>query len=276
MSKNKYCEIKDTMKKKIKWIALIPLFSLLLSCETGGGFLKRESVMDLKISDSKKKVISVMKFDDRSIGTKRYKPWRMGIPDMIMEALGAIPYYKVISREYITKQVLKEQEFQLLGATDQESAVKLGNLLNAQYIVIGSFQVFRNTLQIRSKVVSVKTGEMVKQTSAAGKLDNFFTLQNQIAVNISTAMNLRLTEDAKKKLIKKYDTKVLDASLANYRGEQKLEKIEVLKKRKKKKELKKVKEEAKKDFKEAIKLDTNYEKAKKNLAKIGLGIPVTL
>jgi TolB-like protein len=264
------------MKKKIKWIALIPLFSLLLSCETGGGFLKRESVMDLKISDSKKKVISVMKFDDRSIGTKRYKPWRMGIPDMIMEALGAIPYYKVISREYTTKQVLKEQEFQLLGATDQESAVKLGNLLNAQYIVIGSFQVFRNTLQIRSKVVSVKTGEMVKQTSAAGKLDNFFTVQNQIAVNISAAMNLKLTEDAKKRLIKKYDTKVLDASLANYRGEQKLEKIEVLKKRKKKKELKKVKEEAKKDFKEAIKLDTNYEKAKKNLAKIGLGIPVTL
>ncbi len=264
------------MKKKIKWLAAIPLFSLLLACETGGGFLKKESVMKLNIPDSEKKIISVMKFDDRSIGTRRYKPWRMGIPDMIMEALGAIPYYKVISREYMTRQVLKEQEFQLLGATDQDSAVKLGNLLNAQYIVIGSFQVFRNTLQITSKVVSVNTGEMIKQTSAAGKLDNFFTVQNQIAVNISTAMNLKLTEAAKKKLIKKYETRVLDASLANYRGEQKLEKIEVLKKKKKKEEVRKVKEEAKKDFKEAIKLDTNYEKAKKNLAKIGLGIPVTL
>lgn len=257
-------------------LAAISLISLVVSCETGGSYLKTESVMDLNVPDSEKKVISVIKFDDRSIGTMRYKPWRMGIPDMIMEALGAIPYYKVISRDYMTRQVLAEQEFQLLGATDQESAVKLGGLLNAEYIVTGSFQVFRNTLQIRAKVISVRTGEMIKQTSAAGKLDNFFTVQNQIAVNISTAMNLKLSEKAKSRLIGKYDTKVLDASLANYRGEQKLEKIEVLKKKKMKTELKKVKEEAKKDFKEAIKLDTNYEKAKKNLSKIGLGIPVTL
>ncbi len=261
--------------RKILFIVGLIVLSF-FSCESGNMLVKSRSVMDVNVPDYKKKVISVMKFEDRSIGTKKYRSWSMGIPDRIMEGLGAIPYYKVISREYIVKQVLKEQEFQLLGATDSNSAVELCNLLNAHYIVIGSFQVFRNTLQITAKVLSVKTGQILQQTSAAGILDNFYTLQNRISLNIAAKMNIKLTKEAKFKLVERYDTKNLDASLANYRGEEKLEEIALLKKQKKKKELKKKKEEAKREFKKAIKLDSNYEKARKNLSKAGLGIPMTL
>ena len=96
-----------------------------------------------------------------------------------------------------------------------------------------------------------KTGKVDEETAhvlnqrlhEAGKLDDFFTVQNQLAINISTAMDLKLSDNAKSKLISKFDTKVLDASLANYSGEQKLEEIEVLKKKKDKVGLKKKKEE---------------------------------
>ena len=264
-----------SMKKLLQYY-LIGFIAVWMACDTGSKMVKSEQVMKLSIPESQKKVISVMKFNDRSIGTKEFTPWIMGIPDMIMESLGAIPYYKVISRDYIVKEVVKEQEFQLLGMTDSKSAVKLGNLLNAQFIIIGSFQVFRDNLQINAKVLSVRSGEMVHQTSTRGDLDNFFVIQNQIAIKITDGMKLRITEEAKKKLMKKYDTKVIEASLANYKGEEKLEEIAVLKKQNKKEEVKKKTEEAKKDFKEAIKLDSNYEKAKKNLSKIGLGIPMTL
>jgi hypothetical protein len=49
-----------------------------------------------------------------------------------------------------------------------------------------------------------------------------------------------------------------------------------LKKQNKTEEVKKKQEEARKDFKKAVEIDSNYEKAKKNLSKLGLGMPMTL
>ena len=177
------------------------------------------SLTDEKTFHSKKTVISVIKFEDRSIGTKEYEPWRMGIPDMIMESLAVVPSFKVVSRDYLIKSVLKEQEFQLLGATDPASAVKLGNLLNASYIIAGSFSVFKNTLYINAKVLSVETGEVRYQASARGLVDSFYELQNRIALDITKGLNLTLTEEEKQRVLERYETKVVNASLANYNGE---------------------------------------------------------
>lgn len=227
-----------------------------------------------------KTVISVIKFEDRSIGTGEYESWRMGIPDMIMESLSIIPSFKVVSRDYLIKSVLKEQEFQLLGATDPASAVKLGNLLNARYIVTGSFSVFKNTLYINSKVLSVETGEIRYQTSVRGILDSFYELQNKLALDITRGLDLTLTREEKQRVIERYDTKVVNASLANYNGEDKIEKISVLKSMKKekenRKEIEKLKIEAKENFREALRYDGDYLKAKENLGRLGLGVPMTL
>lgn len=201
--------------------------SFLPPIASGGVFLPQ------KDPGTGKAVISVVRFEDRSIGTKQYEPWRMGIPYMIMESPGIVPAFKVISREYMINRVLKEQEFQLLGATDPASAVKLGNLLNARYMVIGSFAVHKETLHINAKVLSVETGELRYQISARGPLDNFFELQNKIAVDITSGLEHALNEETREKVMKRIDTKVVNASLANYRGEEKVETITVLEKVKK-------------------------------------------
>jgi hypothetical protein len=98
----------------------------------------------------------MIKFDDRLIGMKEYSPWQQDIPDMVMKALGAIPHYKLISREYMMEKVLKEQEFQ----PDQKSVVEPGKLPNAQYRVIGSFSIFKDSLAINAKVLSIESGEI--------------------------------------------------------------------------------------------------------------------
>ncbi len=238
------------------------------------------SIKAEKILEEGKTIISVVKFEDRSIGTKDYAPWRMGIPDMIMESLGVVPSFKVISREYLITRVLKEQEFQLLGATDPASAVKLGNLLNARYMVVGSFSVFKNTLHINAKVLSVETGELKYQASTRGSLDGFYELQNEIALDLTKGLRLSLNDDTRQKVLSRVDTRVVRASLANYRGEEKVEKITVLESIKKEKDTKQkikvLKTEAKESFKEAIELDKDYKKAKENLGKLGLGVPMTL
>jgi len=64
--------------------------------------------------------------------------------------------------------------------------------------------------------------------------------------------------------------------LKNYKGELTAEEAKNLAQAGKKEEAKKLIEEAKKDFKEAVAIDPNYVKAKKNLSRISMAIPVTL
>lgn len=262
------------MAKKLRITSLAGFFAGALLCALLSGAGGAAAADD--DSGQKEKVISVMKFEDRSIGTKDFQPWTMGIPDMIMQSLGSIPNYKVISREYIVTQVLKEQEFQLLGVTDYNRAVKLGKVLNAQYIVIGSFQVFKGVLNINAKVIEVESGRIVYQALSQGNLDDFNAVQSQIAIRIAQGMDVSLSEDDKRTLMQKYDTKDMNASLANYKGEEKLEVMAVLKKQNKPEEAKQKAAEARRDFKEALERDSGYTKAKKNLMRVMQAMPMTL
>lgn len=263
------------MTKNI-FLSMIILTTAIVSCESAGGSVRTESVISVDVPDNKKIVICVIKFEDQSIKTKDFAPWTMGIPDMIMESLGAIPYYKVLSREYIQTHVIREQEFQLLGLTDSESAVKTGNILNAQYVVAGSFSVFRESLTVNAKVISVKTGQIVVQASSRDSIDNFFKCQNDLAIKITRSMNLFMSPESQSRLLARYDTKIREASLENYKGEVKAEEILILKKKGETQKAKQLIEEARQDFKKAVELDQKYEKAKRNLSKYVLGSPMTL
>ncbi len=263
---------------KFKPVALMIIAAFTIGCGSDNRTVRVASVVDVNVPEGKKKVISVMKFEDRSIRTKDYSPWTMGIPEMIMETLGAIPYYKVVSRDYMLNRVIDEQQFQLLGATDPGSAVKLGNMMNAQYIVVGSYQVFDDKLTITSKVISVETGQIVVQSSVSGKLDEFYKQQNDLAINLTKGMNVYLSPEAQQKLLDQYEkreTKIVEASLNNYRGEQKLEELEVVKSQGDKDQVKAKREQAKEEFKKALQIDKNYRKAKTNLSKV-LAVPMTL
>lgn len=238
--------------------------------------LSTDSVIDVEVPDELKKVISVHKFEDRSINTTQYNPWKMGIPDMVMQALSAMPYFKVISRQYIQQQVIGEQQFQLLGMTDDATAVEIGRLLNADYIISGAFSVFEETLQVNARCISIETGEIVSQVQSSGELRSFYVLQNQVAVEIAENMNLYVGDEARENLNQRSDTKVIEASLSNYEGEEKLETLALLESQGQRQKIKEVKEAAREDFERALSYDSDYEKAKRNLSKLALSIPMTL
>jgi TolB-like protein len=265
---------------KIAGLPWILALALLAACTTPKAatnpVLAVEPVTPLKVPDAARKVISVMKFDDRTADSAEFRAWQLGIPDMIMEALGAIPYYSVISRDYLVEKVLDEQQFQLAGVTDGATAVRIGKLLNAQYIVVGSFAVLRNNLQINAKVMSVENGEIVAQANSNGSVDAFYTLHNEIALRISEAFSIDLDESAKARLRQRHDTTVVAASLANYSGQDKVEQMKALEQQKRGAEAARAREEAKKLFETAVQQDGRYDKARRNLARLSLAIPMTL
>ena len=60
----------------------------------------------------------------------------------------AIDRYQVVERNNMDK-ILKEQKFQHSGCTDSECAVEIGQLLNSDYIIIGSVNKFGTGILIK-------------------------------------------------------------------------------------------------------------------------------
>lgn len=65
--------------------------------------------------------------------------------------------------------VRAEHEFQQTGCTTDECAVKLGRLLNAQRIVVGSVGRFLDEFVVNAAVVNVETGQVLYTESAKGR-----------------------------------------------------------------------------------------------------------
>jgi hypothetical protein len=85
-----------------------------------------------------------------------------------------------------------------------------------------------------------------------------------------------LDEEKQTKILNTIETKSVDASLKNYSGEIALMKADESKKMGQEKDANMFEKDAKQKFKEALEYDPTYERAKKNLAKLVMAIPMTL
>ena len=84
----------------------------------------------------------------------------------------SINKYQVVERTNMDK-ILKEQKFQNSGCTDSECAVEIGQLLNTDFIVIGSVSKFGSTYALDSRLIDVAQGKSLisAEFSAKGEID---------------------------------------------------------------------------------------------------------
>jgi len=66
--------------------------------------------------------------------------------------------YQVLERSEM-KRLLNEQKFQYSGCVDLNCAVKLGKMLGAKYMVVGTVSKLGQTYSIDSRMIDVKTSE---------------------------------------------------------------------------------------------------------------------
>ena len=84
--------------------------------------------------------------------------------------------YQVVERNNMDK-ILKEQKFQKSGCTDSGCAVEIGQLLNTDFIVIGSVNKFGSTWTLDARLINVALGKGIisAEFSAEGKIDILLT-----------------------------------------------------------------------------------------------------
>jgi hypothetical protein len=109
-----------------------------------------------------------------------------------------------------------------------------------------------------------------------GRTNDFFDLQKQLVLKVTEFLDTSLSQQEISVIKEEVETTSVHASLHNYAGEIAVLRVEEYRGRGQKKIAASYEEKAKDSFRKALAIDPGYERAKRNLAKLVKGLPMTL
>ena len=113
---------------------------------------------------------------------------RKGLAQMLISDLSAVDDLRVVERDRL-QAILEEQKLAQTGRTDPATAARIGKLLGARYLVLGSYFDVLKAFRVDARLVDVETGQIVKSVGAAGKPDDFLDLEQQLAEGLKQALH---------------------------------------------------------------------------------------
>ena len=119
-----------------------------------------------------------------------YEHLGRGITDVLISELQDNPAIDVVEREHVLR-IMQEQDFDTTGRVAEETAVRLGKILGAQYMLFGGFIVDgRGRMRLDIRAVNVETTRVAYAISKTGKADDLLELIHDLAGEINRGMQL--------------------------------------------------------------------------------------
>lgn len=226
---------------------------------------------------SEREGLAILNFNNTSNVqlANEFDPWTHGIPSMLMTDLESIGLFNIVSRKRI-KDILAEQKLQASGLVDPETAVQMGRLIAAHYILTGSYGVINGKMRIEAHVFSVQSGVLLGAAEVTGATSAFFELEKELVFKISNYLKAMLSKAEKLKIGRNIETRSIQASLNNYAGEMALSEAQELRSRGHSQKADGALARARENFRSALGHDPDYQRAKQNLRQLLMGVPLTL
>jgi TolB-like protein len=136
--------------------------------------------------------IAVMPFDNGgSYGQDKenFDALQRGIAGMLISELGQNPAARVVERENI-QQLLHEQNLADSGRVDPQTAAKIGKMVGARYLVLGTFIDFYGDFRIDARLVNVETSEIIRVESDRMQRDHLYDIIKTVAAKLLKDANL--------------------------------------------------------------------------------------
>ena len=144
------------------------------------------------------KTVAVLRFDNNT-GDERYDHLGRALSAMMISDLSVVEGLRFVERERV-EDLLKELDLQQSGYVDPATAVNVGMIIGAQYVVTGAFAAVDPEMRLDTRVASVGTTEIVKTADVRGQKDQLFDLQQRLAEELIDGLSLALTERDREKL----------------------------------------------------------------------------
>ncbi len=205
---------------------------------TGSGAAASLSIMKGEPANAQKKSIAVLPFLNMSNDAEQ-DYFCDGISEEILNALTHLNNLRVISRT--SAFALKDKNL---------DAREIGKILDVEFLLEGSVRKAGNRLRITTKLVKVSDGSHLWSDRYDHELEDIFSIQENIAENVATALQGVLTSK-EKEAMRRPET-VIEAYEYFLKGRQLFHQIDL--------------NDAKKLFEKAIKLDSEYALAYAGLA----------
>jgi TolB-like protein len=133
-----------------------------------------------------------MYFDNNSFGKDRadYDGLGKGIADMLITDMAANKNITVVERERV-QALLTEQNLTRSGAVDPQTAIRLGKIIGAQYMITGGFMSDgRGNLVLTARAINVETSAITNPTRIDSKGDDVLGLIAQLSARLNNDMKL--------------------------------------------------------------------------------------
>jgi TolB-like protein len=116
-------------------------------------------------------------------GKEDFDALERGIAGMMISELAQNPAARVVERQEI-QRLLEEQNLGAQNRVDPQTAAKVGKLVGARYVVLGTFVDFYGDFRVDVRLVNTETGEIVKTESERMQRDHLFDIIRSVAARL--------------------------------------------------------------------------------------------
>ncbi|MBI4544837.1 MAG: hypothetical protein HY703_06565 [Gemmatimonadetes bacterium] len=136
--------------------------------------------------------VAVLDFTGSSLTLQEASAVGKGLAGMIITELAGRPGVRVIERQQL-QSVLQEQKLALSGRVDDATALEIGKLLGAQYLITGAATLgLAKDARLDIRVLNVETSEILRAQKVTGKQEDFLDMVVKIADQFSRDLKLKV------------------------------------------------------------------------------------
>jgi len=122
-------------------------------------------------------------------GKEDFDALERGIAGMMISELSQNPAARLVERQEV-QRLVDEQNLGAQGRVDPQTASKIGKLVGARYMVMGTFVDFYGDFRVDVRLINTETGEVVKTESERMQRDHMFDIIRSIAARLMKDANL--------------------------------------------------------------------------------------
>jgi len=136
---------------------------------------------DAKANTNTNNRLAVLYFDNTS-KNKDLDPLRKTLADMLIADISDVENVNVVEREKL-EDIIKELNLSKTKYIDRRSALKIGRMLSAKYIMIGSFMdppIKGLPIRVDAKIIDVETSEIKWAKGVTGEKKDLYKIEKKL------------------------------------------------------------------------------------------------
>lgn len=115
----------------------------------------------------------------------------VGLQQILLNELQQNANLRIVERNALREVLMQEQDLGASGRVDAQTAARIGRIVGARYVVLGSFTDLAGSQPtVTGRVVDVETSEVLRSEQALGKKEELYRMVVDLSGRVTEGVNL--------------------------------------------------------------------------------------